>query len=430
MSIRVVLRFAFLAAATVMLSGCPGSSNSIVPAMRQLPPDTQVLLAKLGMKAEAPIFVRIFKEESQLEIWKAKDDGRFHLFKTYPICAWSGTLGPKVTHGDKQAPEGFYTVTPGQLNPNSKFYLAFNLGYPNAFDRANGHTGDSLMVHGDCRSAGCFAMTDALIEEIYIIARESLQGGQREFQVHAFPFRMTAENMMRHRSDKWYGFWKTLKEGHDAFEMTRMPPKINVCSRNYLVNANFLGHEATPDPMANCPAYRKQAPDPFDPFNQNGNQQMASANRSHQPAVAPTAAPATAPNTRVAAFAPPTSQAAMAQANRARAAAPQPIPQPVAQQQPVRAAAVSPQAQQPQSAARNTQPTQLMQHQTQPTSAPQPPVLAGATPQRVAPQQKPAETEEPQTTGSDKPAVTQGIHNVVVSGKGDMIVTPRNAPQQ
>lgn len=262
MSMSIVIRFALISAASLMLSGCLGfgGADDVTPAMKALPAEAQVLLAKKGMKQETPIFVRIFKEESELEIWKLKDDGRFHHFKTYPICAWSGTLGPKVKVGDKQAPEGFYTVTPSQMNPNSQFHLAFNLGFPNAYDKANGRTGDALMVHGDCRSAGCFAMTDALIEEIYILAREAFQGGQRQFQVHAFPFRMTEANLVRHKSNQWYGFWKTLKEGYDSFQVSQVPPKINICSRQYLVNANFLGQEAVPDPDSACPAYRKVQP--------------------------------------------------------------------------------------------------------------------------------------------------------------------------
>ncbi len=218
MSIKIVIRAAFVAATAVLLAGCPGGGGNIVPALKQLPAETQVLLAKSGMTQEAPIFVRIFKEESQLEIWKQKSDGRFYHFKTYPICTWSGDLGPKIKEGDKQSPEGFYTVTPGQMNPNSQFHLSFNLGYPNNYDKVNGHTGGALMVHGDCRSAGCFAMTDALIEEIYALAREAFRGGQDKFHVNAFPFRMTAENMKRHRDSKWYGFWKTLKVGYDDFE--------------------------------------------------------------------------------------------------------------------------------------------------------------------------------------------------------------------
>lgn len=263
-SMKFSLRFALLAPVLLGLTGClsifGGSSDSTPPAMRQLPGATQALLAVKGMTPQAPIFIRIFKEESELEVWKLKD-GRFQLFKTYPICAWSGTLGPKVQQGDKQAPEGFYTVSRGQLNPNSLYYLAFNIGFPNSYDRANGHTGSALMVHGNCKSAGCYAMTDAYIEEIYILAREALAAGQTHFHVHAYPFRMTTENMQRHRDSPWYPFWAKLKEGYDAFEGTGKPPVIKVCSKEYLVNVRFPGHPTDPAPEGPCPLYAKIDPE-------------------------------------------------------------------------------------------------------------------------------------------------------------------------
>ncbi|RIA55890.1 L,D-transpeptidase family protein [Dichotomicrobium thermohalophilum] len=240
--------------AAVSLSGCLGEATA--PHLKPIPAAAQARLAKMGMTADAPILVRIFKEEAELEIWKKKDDGRFHLFKTYPICFFSGKLGPKLKEGDKQAPEGFYTVSPGRMNPNSDFHLSFNLGYPNRFDAAHGRTGAHLMVHGDCSSAGCYAMTDALIEEIYAIAREAFEGGQRRFHVHAFPFRMTEENMARHQGNRWYGFWQMLKAGYDAFEQTRVQPSIAVCEKRYLVNAEFLGDVAKPDPKKECPPHR------------------------------------------------------------------------------------------------------------------------------------------------------------------------------
>jgi murein L,D-transpeptidase YafK len=357
----------------------------------------------MGMRVEAPIFVRIFKEESQLEIWKRKDDGRFYHFKTYPICAWSGTLGPKVVVGDKQAPEGFYTISPGQLNPNSQFHLSFNLGYPNAFDRANGHTGDSLMVHGDCRSAGCFAMTDALIEEIYILAREAFQGGQTQFQVHAFPFHMTAENMARHRGDKWYGFWKTLKEGYDAFEIARIPPKVTVCSRQYLVNASFLGQVATPDPVAECPAYRKIHPEPFDPF--AAGPVMARANGGHPQA------------SRVASYTDRPGPVASTHAARAGAGQPQQAyAQPARQQPQMRAPQVDTGAErQAAFAAPRAQPQAV--ETVRPVDSGNP-VSAAYHPQAVVQETPPAEAG---------PEVTRGLHNVVESSKGDMIV-PRKGP--
>src|SRR5258706_3828801 len=160
--------------------------------LQPLSEETMMLLGKKGMTSEAPIFVRIFKEESELEVWKQSADGHFYHFKTYPICNWSGDLGPKRTQGDRQAPEGFYRITRNQMNPNSQFHLAFNLGYPNSYDRALGRTGEFLMVHGQCKSAGCYAMTDGLMEEIYALSREAFIGGQEALEVHAFSFRLTA----------------------------------------------------------------------------------------------------------------------------------------------------------------------------------------------------------------------------------------------
>lgn len=265
---RLVLRCALLLPVLFGLSGClsffSASNESVVPAGdRQLPASTQALLAIKGMKLEAPIFVRIFKEESEFEVWKLKD-GRFQHFRTYPICAWSGELGPKVQQGDRQAPEGFYTVGRAQMNPHSLYHLAFNIGFPNAFDQANGYTGSALMVHGDCKSAGCYAMTDAYIEEIYILAREAFNAGQTKFHVQAFPFRMTADNMQRHRDNRWRPFWVKLKEGYDAFESSGKPPIVKVCARQYLVNVQFSNGAADPSPDAPCPLYAKINPSGID----------------------------------------------------------------------------------------------------------------------------------------------------------------------
>lgn len=243
------------AAVGVTLAGC---SQVVPPHLKPIPPEAKALLAKKGMREDAPIFIRIFKEENELEIWKAKDDGRFHYFKTYPICNWSGKLGPKFKQGDKQAPEGFYRVSAKQMNPNSSFHLSFNLGYPNAFDKSHKRTGDYLMVHGDCKSAGCYAMTDALMEEIYAFAREAFAGGQEAFDVHAYPFRMTPENMRRHSKNKHYAFWRNnLYQGYQDFKKTKLPPKVDVCERRYLVNVGFTNGQAPDDPAAACPAYQR-----------------------------------------------------------------------------------------------------------------------------------------------------------------------------
>lgn len=243
------------AVSATVLAGC---SQVVPPHLKPIPPETKALMAQKGMREDAPIMMRIFKEEAELEVWKAKDDGRFHLLKTYPICNYSGSLGPKFKQGDKQSPEGFYKVSASQMNPNSSYHLSFNIGFPNTFDKAHKRTGDFIMVHGDCKSAGCYAMTDALIEEIYALAREAFTGGQEAFQVHALPFRMTIDNMRRHSRDKHYAFWRNdLYQGYKDFEESRLPPKIDVCERRYLVNVSFVNGQEPEHPGARCPAYQK-----------------------------------------------------------------------------------------------------------------------------------------------------------------------------
>jgi len=190
-------------------------------------------MADRDMDLKAPILIRIFKEERELEVWKKTGSGKFAHLKSYPICNYSGTLGPKKKRADRQAPEGFYSVRPGQMNPNSKYYLSFDVGYPNAFDQALGRTGDSIMVHGDCLSAGCYAMTDIQMREIYALARDALRGGQDEFQVQAFPFRMTDANMTRHAMNPNMPFWRTLKTGSDLFEKTLAEPRVSVVRKQY-----------------------------------------------------------------------------------------------------------------------------------------------------------------------------------------------------
>jgi len=248
------LRMAALAGiGALALAGCNASDSVSRKANKPLSPQMLSLIAQKEMVPSSPILVRIFKKESELEVWKARADGNYDLLKTYPICRWSGELGPKVKVGDRQAPEGFYTITPGQMNPNSSYYLSFNLGFPNSFDKAYGRTGEFLMVHGDCSSAGCYAMTDEQISEIFSLARESFAGGQRSFQVQAYPFRMTAKNLARYRNNPNMAFWRNLKQGSDHFEVTRREPKVNVCNRRYVFDAQTTGRfEAD----AACPDYQ------------------------------------------------------------------------------------------------------------------------------------------------------------------------------
>jgi murein L,D-transpeptidase YafK len=189
-------------------------------------------LSAQGMSLGAPVFIRIFKREFELELWLKRGD-RFRLFATYPVCRWSGSLGPKLREGDHQAPEGFYTVDSSALNPQSRWHRSFNLGFPNLFDRAHNRTGSFVMVHGGCASIGCFAMTDPVVDEIWRLVTAALKAGQARFHVHVFPFRMTEENLARRDRLPWMAFWRTLKEGHDAFEAAGLPPRIAVCGGTY-----------------------------------------------------------------------------------------------------------------------------------------------------------------------------------------------------
>lgn len=242
----------------IAVAGCTASdigptSGGSARAEKQLPAKMLADMKSKGMNRNAPVMARIFKEEGKIEIWKQKTNGRYDIIASYDICKWSGKLGPKFIEGDRQAPEGFYTVRPAQMNPNSNYHLAFNMGYPNAYDRANGRTGSHLMVHGACSSSGCYAVTNEDIEQIYALGRDAFRGGQTEFQIQAFPFRMTAANMARYRNDPNYEFWKMLKEGYDQFEVTKVPPKVDVCEKRYVFNRVPEGG-ATFNPAGACPA--------------------------------------------------------------------------------------------------------------------------------------------------------------------------------
>jgi murein L,D-transpeptidase YafK len=255
----VVMAAAGLAVLT--LASCTEYSGTLPKHLRPLSDEMKQLLSQKGMDDNAPILVRIFKAESTLEVWKQEEaSSRYALLKSYHICKWSGELGPKVREGDRQAPEGFYTITPAQMNPNSDYYLSFNLGYPNAYDRSLGRTGAHLMVHGACSSRGCYSMDDEQIQEIYTLARLAFQGGQRDFQVQAYPFRMTPENMAEHRNDENFAFWQMLKEGYDHFEVIRQPPKVDVCARQYVFN-EVPEAGMSFSPTAECPPM--SVPDPI-----------------------------------------------------------------------------------------------------------------------------------------------------------------------
>ncbi len=250
-----VLAAGFAIAAAALLAGCEdqldsASGRSLTP----IPQKTLALMDKIGTTAQAPVLIRTYKKESEFEVWKLNSDGQYALLKTFPMCRWSGQLGPKKREGDRQVPEGFYTISPGQMNPNSSYYLSFNVGYPNAYDRAWDRDGGSIMVHGICSSAGCYSMTDLQIAEIYAIAREAFNSGQREIQMQSYPFRMTAENLVKHRLDANIAFWKELKNGADHFEVTKAEVPVLVCNKHYVFGAHASGDVSA---IGVCPALHR-----------------------------------------------------------------------------------------------------------------------------------------------------------------------------
>ena len=257
MQLKTIALLASVAMVGFSLAGCEDSTlSSGAKASRPLPAATLTLMSQKGVTQNSAMLIRTFKKEAEFEVWKQKDDGTFVHLKTFPMCRWSGQLGPKVREGDRQVPEGFYTITPGQMNPNSSYYLSFNVGYPNAYDQAYGRTGGAIMVHGICSSAGCYSMTDAQIAEIYALAREAFSGGQRAIQMESFPFHMTAENLAVHRLDRNMPFWRNLKEGSDQFEVTKREPVVGVCGKKYVFNVRGTDGSTRFDASAPCPALK------------------------------------------------------------------------------------------------------------------------------------------------------------------------------
>lgn len=219
-----------------LLTACSTKKPLVVePKPVERPP----LLMKLddkGLQLGAPVFIRIFKEESELELWMQPQPNQpYQHFSTYLICNYSGDLGPKRREGDFQSPEGFYTVNSKQLKADSRYHRAFNLGFPNVYDRAHGYTGSYLMVHGACVSVGCYAMRDEPIEEIYQLVEAALKNGQPFFSVHAMPFRMTDARLAQEKGNRWHPFWLQLQQGYQLFERFKIPPNIQVEHQKYLV---------------------------------------------------------------------------------------------------------------------------------------------------------------------------------------------------
>lgn len=251
LTIAYVSRVVVVFFATLALAACSqytGDNRHNVP----LPPELLQRMAEINSSPSEPMMIRLYKQTSTLEVWKRTSDGTYRLLKTYDICKWSGELGPKFREGDHQSPEGFYDVTPDLMNPNSSYWLSFNVGFPNKFDQAWERTGTNLMIHGDCLSVGCYAMTDDGIKEIFALARETFRGGNRSFQLQLLPFPMTEANIQANASSPHVDFWRNLKEGADIFDNTGIPPTWDVCERRYVFNVN--DPRVSPlDPLGPCP---------------------------------------------------------------------------------------------------------------------------------------------------------------------------------
>lgn len=229
--IRAIICLLFIFSSTAF-SATRVSNTTRMKLHRELP----VLDMALGDE----VLIRTFKKESLLELWiRPRNKTTFILFRTYPICFYSGGLGPKRRTGDKVTPEGFYGITQKALNPHSRFHLSMNIGYPNTYDRFHGRTGNLLMIHGACDAIGCFAMGNDQIEEIYFLVEQAITHGQSTVPVHAFPFRLTDDNLNAYKSHKWYGFWSQLKVGYDGFNQTFKPPVVDVVEGRYVIDTQY-----------------------------------------------------------------------------------------------------------------------------------------------------------------------------------------------
>jgi murein L,D-transpeptidase YafK len=189
-------------------------------------------LADNGFLIGQPLLIRIFKQENAIEFWMQRAS-KFELALAYPLCAWSGALGPKLKEGDRQSPEGFYFASTRNLKPDSAYHRAINVGFPNAFDQSLGRTGSALMIHGSCVSVGCYAIRDAAVDDLFRIAVAALDAGQDRIPIHIFPFRMTEANLALHAQSPWIGFWRNLKEGDDLFQSIGLPPTVEACKGRY-----------------------------------------------------------------------------------------------------------------------------------------------------------------------------------------------------
>ena len=228
-----------LASALLLVSLAAGAEDRVAAARASKSKAIQQLFetAKVAYPP-GEILLRAFKEERELELWAGPRGRPLTRIKTYPICAESGTLGPKRQEGDEQIPEGFYAVN--RFNPWSNFHLALGLDYPNASDRilgARGRLGGDIMIHGNCVTVGCIPIQNDPIEEVYLVAVDAQANGQARIPVHIFPARLDEAGMKALSArpgviPPLLAFWRSLQTGYQLFEKTRRPPLVTVDPHN------------------------------------------------------------------------------------------------------------------------------------------------------------------------------------------------------
>ena len=166
------------------------------------------------------IMCRLVKTRMALEVWaRNRGGGPFELLHAYPLAATSGTLGPKRRAGDGQVPEGFYEID--RFNPSSNYHLSLGLYYPTATERALGEPdpGGDIFIHGGEVTIGCLPITDAGIEEVYLLAVLARAAGQKSIPVHIFPFPITDDELAKRAGSPHLAYWRGLRRGYEYFEL-------------------------------------------------------------------------------------------------------------------------------------------------------------------------------------------------------------------
>ena len=184
------------------------------------------LMTDAGLKwPPRQVLLRAYKHEKMMEVWASdRRKGPLKRLANYAICSLSGGPGPKLREGDGQVPEGFYYLN--FYHSRSTFFLAMRVNYPNRRDRKLKRTGSAIMIHGNCVSIGCLAMSDERIQELWLITTAARRRGK--LAVHIFPTCELARAIKAAKDPSLAAFWTNLKQGMDLFDKDRKPRKWTV----------------------------------------------------------------------------------------------------------------------------------------------------------------------------------------------------------